>query len=122
MAKAKARSATSRKTKIAFVAAIFVGFASPSFAQYYGPYASYGYGPYASYGYGTYGSYRRGHSPYGYGAYGSVGPVYGQYSVNEPYYFPPTGYYGAYGYDYTRYTIPAEQTHWFERNPPYFNN
>jgi hypothetical protein len=105
---AKAKSATSRKTKIAFVAAIFVGFASPSFAQYYGP---YGYGP--SYGYGTYG---------GYGAYGSVGPVYGQYSVNEPYYFPPTGYYGAYGYHYTRYSIPAEQTHWFERNPPYFNN
>jgi hypothetical protein len=104
--------------KIAFVAAIIVGFASPSFAQYYGPYGSaYGYG---GYGYGGYGGYRG--YPYGYGAYGSVGPVYGQYSVNEPYYFPPTGYYGAYGYDYNRYSIPAEQTHWFERNPPYFNN
>ena len=118
----KAKAAISRKTKIAFVAAVFVGFASPSFAQYYGPY-----------GLVRVRSIRvrvrvrnarllrRGY-PYGYGAYGSVGPVYGQYSVNEPYYFPPTGYYGAFGYNYTRYTIPAEQTHWFERNPPYFNN
>jgi hypothetical protein len=96
---AKAKSATSRKTKIAFVAAIIVGFASPSFAQHYGPYAPYGYG--------------RGYSPYGYGAYGSV---------NEPYYFPPTGYFAAHGEFYTRYTIPPELTHWFERNPPYFNN
>jgi hypothetical protein len=95
----KAKAAISRKTKIAFVTAVFVGLASPSLAQYYGPYASYGYG-----------------------AYGSYGPVYGQYSTNEPYYFPQTGYYGAYGYNYTRYSIPAEQTHWFERNPPYFNN
>ena len=116
----KANSAISRKTKIAFVAALVVGFASPSFAQYYG---SYGYGPYGSaYGYGGYGSYGYRGYPSGYGAYGSVGPVYGQYGVNEPYYFPPTGYYGAFGYNYTRYTIPAEQTHWFERNPPYFNN
>ena len=111
----KARTVTSRKTKIAFVAAVLVGFASPSFAQYYG---SYGYGAYGSgYGYGMRGSYGR-----GYGAYGSIGPVYGQSSVNEPYYFPRTGYYDAFGYHYTRFTIPAEQTHWFERNPPYFNN
>jgi hypothetical protein len=104
-----------KQTKIALIAALFVGFATPSLAQYYGPYGSaYGYGGYRSYGYGGYGP--------GYGAYGSVGPVYGQYGVNEPYYFPPTGYFGAYGYNYTRYTIPAEQTHWFERNPPYFNN
>jgi hypothetical protein len=113
-----------KQTKIAFVAALFVGFASPSFAQYYGSYGSYGYGPYGSaYGYGGYGSYGyRGGYPSGYGAYGSVGPVYGQAGVNEPYYFPRTGYYAAFGYDYNRYTIPAEQTHWFERNPPYFNN
>ena len=103
----KAKATISRKTKVAFVTAIIVGFASPSFAQYYGPYGA---------GYGAYGS------GYGYGAYGSVGPAYGQYGVNEPYYFPPTGYYGAFGYHYTRYSIPAEQTHWFERNPPYFNN
>ena len=87
----KAKAAISRKTKIAFVAAIFVGFASPSLAQYYGPYGSYG-------------------------------PVYGQYSTNAPYYFPPTGYFAAHGEFYTRYTIPQELTHWFERNPPYFNN
>jgi hypothetical protein len=99
----KSKAAVLRRTQIAIVAAAIVATASPAFAQYYGPYA----GPIAPYNpYGAYG---------GYGAYGQVG-------VNAPYYFAPTGYFASFGEYYTRYTLPAELTHWFERNPPYFNN